>query len=218
MSLLYPPWPPPVVSQKIKLASNTLLFRSPLSGITQFGTRSTGHYEFEVQTELLDDTRLASWLAFLENSQESAQPFLWNAYPKAVPVNYPGGYAGGAAWGTPLVNGANQTGSSLIADGFLAGAAFKAGDCLSFSNGTYMEMHRLTANATANGSGQATLAINPPIRRSPADNAAILFDGHNTTTSLRMGCEVILADGQQAAWQMQGFQMNSSFRLIEVPR
>ena len=33
--------------------------------------------------------------------------------------------------------------------------------------------HQLTADANTNGSGEATLAITPPIRTSPADNAAI---------------------------------------------
>jgi hypothetical protein len=51
----------------------------------------------------------------------------------------------------------------------------------------------MTADATSNGSGVATLNFAPPLRAAPADNAAI------TVTNPR--CTMRLVDDGQAEWQ-----------------
>ena len=76
---------------------------------------------------------------------------------------------------SPLVNGASQTGKSLIIDGLTAGATGKAGDWFQLGSGATTHLHKLTQGFTANGSGQATLDIFPRLRGSPADNAAIVL-------------------------------------------
>lgn len=76
--------------------------------------------------------------------------------------------------GTPLVNGASQTGSTLAVDGLTPSViAFRAGDFFSLGSGASTRLYRVIANATANGSGQASLSIVPPLRSSPADNAPL---------------------------------------------
>lgn len=76
--------------------------------------------------------------------------------------------------GTPLVNGAAQTGGTLNVDGLTPSVlAFRAGDFFSLGSGASTRLYRVTADATANGSGQAALSIVPPLRSSPADNAAL---------------------------------------------
>ena len=80
----------------------------------------------------------------------------------------------GAGGGTPLVNGANQTGASLATDGWPnTTTVLKAGDIINV--GGLNPVVQVTADATTNGSGQVTLSIEPPIPvdSSPADNAAI---------------------------------------------
>lgn len=116
----------------------------------------------------------------------------------------------GALAGTPLVNGAaqnvtyaNATGSSwsqsLITDGWTAATTVKAGDVITIagvyavnpvpgegSTGKtvmpYLQQFTVLSDATADGTGNATLTISPPIITSgpqqtvsavPADNAAI---------------------------------------------
>jgi len=74
------------------------------------------------------------------------------------------------AYGTVLVNGAGQTGSSLVVDG-LTGKP-KTGD--TFSIAGVALIYTVTADATVT-SGGATLAISPALASSPADNAAITF-------------------------------------------
>ena len=200
------------------LSSNTAFFRSPLTGQTQIAVRGTGVWKFDVSGQILDAARLGLWQAFLDQCKERGQTFYWNNYPKARPILYPGGYAAGAAWGTPTVNGANQTGTSLVTANWLPGAVISAGDCIAFDNSVYREMHRVAATVTADGGGAATLSLMPAIRRSPANAALVYLDGHATDPTIRMACEVILTDGQQAAWAMSGFQMRSSFKLVEMPR
>lgn len=73
-------------------------------------------------------------------------------------------------YGTVLVNGASQTGSSLIVDGLTA--APQAGDV--FKVAGIDLVYTVTADATVS-SGGATLAINPALDSSPADNAVITF-------------------------------------------
>lgn len=74
------------------------------------------------------------------------------------------------AYGTVLVNGAGQTGSSLVVDGLTSTP--KTGD--TFSVAGIELVYTVTADATVT-SGGATLSINPALASSPADNAAITF-------------------------------------------
>lgn len=114
---------------------------------------------------------------------------------------------------TPLVNGATQNvtydtvkntySQSLILDGLDAGATVKAGDVFTIA-AVYMVNQKtkattdilqqfvVTADATADGSGNATVTITPPIisasgqphrnvSAAPADNAAITWLGAAST-------------------------------------
>ncbi len=74
------------------------------------------------------------------------------------------------AYGTVLVNGAGQTGTSLVVDGLTSTP--KAGD--TFSVAGIELVYTVTADATVT-SGGATLTISPALASSPADNAAITF-------------------------------------------
>jgi hypothetical protein len=74
------------------------------------------------------------------------------------------------SYGTVLVNGGSQTGTSLIVDG-LTGTP-QAGD--TFTVAGIEKVYTVTSDATVS-SGGSTLAINPALASSPADNAAITF-------------------------------------------
>ena len=110
----------------------------------------------------------------------------------------------GAHGGTPLVNGASQTGASLVTDGWTASTAvLKEGDVITLagvnavnpqsreSTGV-LRQFVVTANVTSDGSGNATIAISPSITTgtgfqtvtgSPADNAAITVSGPASATA-----------------------------------
>lgn len=113
----------------------------------------------------------------------------------------------GALGGTPLVNGAAQTGTNLIVDGFTASAAprLKKGDVftiagvyavnpITFQNTGELQQFVATADVSSDGAGAATIPIFPALSISgtsrtvtalPADNAAITVLGAaNTVTPL----------------------------------
>lgn len=108
----------------------------------------------------------------------------------------------GTKAGTPLVNGAGQSGASLITDGWTAStAALKQGDVFTIA-GVFrvhpetkastgiLQQFVATANGTADGSGNLTVQISPAIvtsgaaqnvSGSPADNVAISVSGTGST-------------------------------------
>lgn len=105
-------------------------------------------------------------------------------------------------YGTVLVNGASQTGSSLVVDGL--SAAPQAGDVFKIAGVDLV--YTVTADATVS-SGGATLAINPALASSPADNAAITFlstsrDGTVKVRSARYNFsgtdKIVFVDGANA--------------------
>ncbi len=73
-------------------------------------------------------------------------------------------------YGTVLVNGASQTGSSLIVDGLTSTP--QLGDIFKIAGVDLI--YTVTATPTVS-SGGATIAIDPALDSSPADNAAITF-------------------------------------------
>lgn len=100
----------------------------------------------------------------------------------------------GTPGGTPLVNGANQSGSSIVIDGMTGTTGtYKKGDVVTFAScydvnpvnrvtQTYLKPFVITADVTADSGGNATLSISPAIvtegaykncSASPANNDAI---------------------------------------------
>ena len=109
--------------------------------------------------------------------------------------NIPRFTSGSTTTATPLINGANQTGSSIVTDGWGSGTtSLKKGDILTFA-GVYM-VNPLSKESTgrlqqfvliadvSDSTGNATLSISPSIvtsgalqtvTASPADNAVITY-------------------------------------------
>ena len=115
----------------------------------------------------------------------------------------------GPLGGTPVVNGADQSGNSLITDGWTAAAAARlgVGDRYTLagvymvnpqsriSNGSLQEF-TVTAPIESDGSGNATIYFNPPMVASgqyqtvnalPPDNAALTIVGAANTVSPTCG-------------------------------
>ncbi len=85
------------------------------------------------------------------------------------------------SYGTVLVNGAGQTGSSLAVDGLTD--VPQVGD--TFSIAGVEKIYTVTATPTVT-SGGATLAINPALASSPADNAAVTWLSVNYTGGIKL--------------------------------
>lgn len=77
----------------------------------------------------------------------------------------------GVATGTPLVDGAGQTGYFLATKGWTAGVTgiLKAGDWISFAG----YLHKVGADANSNGAGLATLELTTRLRVATTADSAI---------------------------------------------
>jgi hypothetical protein len=193
------PTTPGFTTCRFGLETNTQTFTSPLTKNVQRmllgGARWAATYSLPAMTR----DKAAAWKAFFDLLEGSANTF--NAFDPDCKTPR------GAGTGTPLVNGGSQTGSALTIDGCTHGIVFlKAGDYFSVNG----ELKRMTSDATADGSGNATLNFKPALRNSPADNAAI--------TVQKPTCTMILADDMQAMWEcnVTGIYQPKTFTAFEV--
>jgi hypothetical protein len=81
----------------------------------------------------------------------------------------------GVGTGTPLVNGASQTGDELITDGWTTSTTgiLKAGDWIQLGSASTTRLYKVLDDVNSDGSGNATINIFPNLRSSPDDNAAL---------------------------------------------
>lgn len=151
-----------------QLRHNTQTFRSPLDGTVQTAILPGAFWRASVSYDALTMTQARILSAFFAELEGAGGRFYFS--PPHVKT------ARGVATGTPLVNGASQTGYSLITDGWSNSITniLRAGDLISFNTPTGRELHEVVADVNSGATtGPATLSIRPPIRVSPADNAAI---------------------------------------------
>jgi len=180
------------------LKTNTQSFISPLSGDMQTaelpGARWTATYTLTPGKR----EEMAAINAFLVSLGGPAGTF-YGYDPSAKTPR-------GAGGGTPLVNGANQVGSSLITNGWPNSTlVLKTGDYFTVNS----EYKMITADVSSNGSGAATLSFKPNLRTSPADDAPITIN--NPTCIMR------LQDDEQAAWDVDESSFyDVSFSAVET--
>jgi hypothetical protein len=81
----------------------------------------------------------------------------------------------GVGTGTPLVDGAGQTGEYLDVKGFTPGVTgiMLEGDWVQIGVGSSAKLHMVIEDADTDTSGDTTLRLKPPLRNSPANNTPI---------------------------------------------
>lgn len=141
--------------------------QSPFSLKQQVYAWSGQAWEGEVELPPMNRATAAPWVAALTSLNQSQGTFLMGERVGRVAL--------GVGTGTPLVKGGSQVGYDLATDGWTAGVSgiLKAGDWLSLGSGASTRLHMLMADASSNGSGEATLTLWPALRTSPADNDPI---------------------------------------------
>ena len=152
------------VSWNWRKLSNTQTFESPLTKSVQTLALPGARWACTSNWDSLQAADAALLRAFLASLRGTAGRFYLSNRVHTAPR--------GTVGGTPLVKGASQTGSSLVTDGWTAGATLLAGDFIGFNAGA--ELRMVIADATADGSGNMTISLDEPIRVSPADNSAIV--------------------------------------------
>ena len=146
------------------LLSPSVVYTSPLSGAVQTASLPGARWTARMQWPDMSRATSAELEALLATLRGRANRLvLWNLGRPALR---------GAGGGTPVVNGAGQTGSTVNISGLpnnLTGWALP-GDMV----GVGGELKMVTASVNSNGSGQAAMSVEPPLRASPSNGSAIV--------------------------------------------
>lgn len=149
-------------------------FKSPLSGTFQDIQRPGANWVCDMSWEVLsyaDSQQLAAWSD--QMSQAGVRTYLQNF------IYIPQGSSRGAV----VVNGANQTGTSLVCNQAPVGTNLVvAGDFIVITSGTHTQLLRITQNSSSDGSGNITLNFTPAMRFSPANGSQIFIGVTPTVT------------------------------------
>ena len=171
MTTQSPPWPPKFASINCKLDPNTAVFQSPLTGAMQVSARPGDKWLFDIKFPPMEQADFEAMSAWLTRAMSRGEAVYLSDYRR--PRNYTSGVDGALTcdstsvkcdstaykadtaftYGNPYVNGASQTGRSLVTGGWNANAVLYAGMMLSFYNGTFEELHKLETAVTASSAG-----------------------------------------------------------------
>lgn len=170
MTITYPvPLPEawPARSCRIRRRNVVGVSESVFTGGIQTHKWSGEWWELEVALTAMAEADFAKWQGFLASLQGRHGTFL------AGPPGYGGPY--GVATGTPVVDGASQTGYVLETTGWTPSQSgiLLSGTYFQLGSGSSSRLHRLTQNADSDGSGNATLDFWPALRSSPSDGAPL---------------------------------------------
>lgn len=199
------PASPGFQSCPFRLETNTQRFESPLTKNVQRVLLGGARWACTYTLPAMSRQQMVEWQAFLLQLEGGVNTFYGfdpdGRTPRGQAATNPG---------TPLVAGADQTGSSLNIDGCPANVTgyLLTGDYFTVND----QMVMVTSPVNTNGSGEATVNFKPAIRSSPADNDPITVQDAT--------CLMILADDGQTGWQGRsnniGFYESLSFAAIEV--
>lgn len=150
-------------------AINTVgMSMSPFTYAQQVVAHSGQRWEADITLPPMERADAEQWVAWLVSLRGQLGTFTLGDPLGATPR--------GSAGGTPLVNGADQTGGTLTIDGCTASQTgwLKAGDYIQLGSAGTATLHKVLQDADSDGSGNVTLDIWPYIRTAPSDNAAVV--------------------------------------------
>lgn len=169
MAISYPLSLPAKSPARIRFKSNSIvgMSASPFSGSQQVYVHQGQFWGAEVELPPMLAEHAEAWVGFLLSLNGREGTFLMGDPTRTA--------TRGIGTGTPLVNGASQTGNTLITDGWTASQTgiLKSGDWVQLGTGSSSHLHKVVQDCNSDGSGNATLEIWPRLRAAPANNAAL---------------------------------------------
>ena len=144
---------------------------SPVSFKQQTYQFSGQRWEADITLPQMNRENAEEWVAFLMKLYGQKGTFLLGD-----PLGGTARGSASSAAGTPVVNGASQTGGTLAIDGLPASATgyLKAGDYIQLGSAATAQLYKVLNDANSNGSGEATLDVWPNLRSSPSDGATVV--------------------------------------------
>ena len=192
------PTTPAFTVVRFGLITNTQTFTSPLTKSTQRAVLAGAIWSAAYSLPKMPRAQAQPWKAFFLSLEGMGNTFYGYDPDCKQPL--------AGIQGAPLVNGANQTGTSLITDGWLnSKTVLKMGDY--FTTGGELKMVTLN-DVVSDGSGNATINFEPAIRTSPGDNTAL--------TIQQASCTMMLQDDNQALWTCDEFGVYAPFTFAAM--
>ncbi len=174
---------------RVRLVANDVVgvSQSPFTAVQQVYRYTGQFWEADITLPPMKRADAEYWISFLLKLNGPFGTFLMGDPNGATPR--------GIATGTPLVNGAGQTGNELVTDGWTTSQTgiLKAGDYIQLGTGATSRLYKVLDDVNSDGSGNATLTVWPDLRSAPADNAAITVS--NTKSVFRL-------TSAQASWDI----------------
>jgi hypothetical protein len=171
-------------SIKITMDSAVAVEQSPWDYTTEVQQNQGQCWHFQVALPIMSRADAALWEAFFLKLNGRYGTFLLGHPGEATPR--------GVATGSPLVDGAGQSGQTLNIKGLTTGVTgiYKAGDWLQLGSGSTARMHKILDDANSDGSGKTSVNLWPNITLAEvqADGATIIVN--NVQGVFRMDANV----------------------------
>ena len=172
MAYTYPLTFPNIGIKAINIRAQTVVGASvsPFTGQQQVYRHQGQWWEMEVTMPAMKRDEAEQIASFLLKMNGRYGTFLLGDKSSTAPR--------GVGTGTPLVNGASQTGDQLITDGWTPSTSgiLKAGDWIQLGSDSTSRLHKVLDDVNSDESGNATLNIFPNLRYSPIDDAPIVVN------------------------------------------
>ena len=174
MAISYPLATPTnkTIQQVAFFARNTVaISQSPFTYSQQVHKWTGQRWEADVTLPPMKRADAEEWISFLVKLKGSYGTFLLGDPNAATPMG-----TASSSPGTPVVNGASQTGNTLNIDGVPASQTgdLKAGDYIQLGSGSSARLYKVLDDADSNGSGEVELTIYPDLRSSPSDDSTVV--------------------------------------------
>jgi len=154
---------------------------SPFTGSQQVFRHQGQSWEADITLPPMKRDDAEAWNAFLLRLRGQYGTFLLGDPNGATPRG-----SASTTPGTPVVNGAGQTGDELNIDGLPVSATgyLKAGDYIQLGSGATATLHKVLEDVDSNASGEATLNLWPRVRSAPSDGATVTVSNAKGTFRL----------------------------------
>jgi len=209
MAITYPLSLPTTIGiAEIELRANNVVgvSQSPFTFSQQVVQHQGQRWEASVKIPPVRKDLAEEWVAFLLSLKGSVGTFLLGDPNMATARG-----SAATAPGTPLVDGALSIGASEITiDGLPVSATgyLKAGDYIQLGSGSTTTLHKVLADVDSDGTGQATFDIWPNVRRTVANDEAVVVS--NTKGHFRLSSGL-------SSWSINNSSVYGiSFDAVEV--
>lgn len=143
---------------------------SPFTFAQQVYRHQGQGWEADITLPAMKREDAEAWVSFLLRLRGQYGTFLLGDPNGATPRG-----SASTTPGTPVVNGASQTGDELNIDGLPVSVSgyLLAGDYIQLGSGSTATLHKVLEDVDSNASGEATLNLFPAVRTAPSDNATV---------------------------------------------